>query len=212
MQIEQLGTTPYHQAYDYQMELLQKLHDDDQKDDVCIILEHPAVFTLGRNASDENMHVPETFLQEKGIELIRIERGGEVTYHGPGQIVCYPIINLRRNKLSVVDYIHTLEQIMLDVVLHFGIKAKRDNRNHGIWLGDSKLGSIGIAVRHGISYHGLALNVNLDLEPFAWVNPCGLAGVSMTSMEQELQQALDMKEVESEMIELINQAFRRSTN
>jgi lipoate-protein ligase B len=212
MQIEQLGTTPYHQAYDYQMELLKKLHDDDQKDDVCIILEHPAVFTLGRNASNENMHVPETFLQEKGIELIRIERGGEVTYHGPGQIVCYPIINLRRNKLSVVDYIHTLEQIMLDVVLHFGIKAKRDSRNHGIWRGDSKLGSIGIAVRHGISYHGLALNVNLDLEPFAWVNPCGLAGVSMTSMEQELQQALDIKEVESEMIELINQAFRRSTN
>ena len=212
MQIKQLGTTPYHQAYDYQMELLKKMHDDDQKDDVCMILEHPAVFTLGRNASNENMHVPETFLQEKGIKLIRIERGGEVTYHGPGQIVCYPIINLRRNKLSVVDYIQTLEQIMLEVVLHFGIKAKRDSRNHGIWLGDSKLGSIGIAVRHGISYHGLALNVNLDLEPFAWVNPCGLAGVSMTSMEQELQKSLDIKGVESVMIELINQAFRRSTN
>ena len=212
MQIEQLGTTPYNQAYDYQMELLKKLHEDDQKDDVCMVLQHPAVFTLGRNASPDNIHVPESFLHKKGIKLIRIERGGEVTYHGPGQIVCYPIINLRRNKLSVVDYVHTLEQIMLEVVLHFGINAKRDSRNHGIWLGDSKLGSIGIAVRHGISYHGLALNVNLDLEPFAWVNPCGLDGVSMTSMEQELQHTLEVKGVESVMIEQINQAFRRGIN
>ena len=212
MQIEQLGTTPYNQAYDYQMELLKKLHEDDQKDDVCMVLQHPAVFTLGRNASPENIHVPESFLHKKGIKLIRIERGGEVTYHGPGQIVCYPIINLRRNKLSVVDYVNTLEQIMLEVVFHFGVNAKRDSRNHGIWLGDSKLGSIGIAVRHGISYHGLALNVNLDLEPFAWVNPCGLNGVSMTSMEQELQHSLEIKEVESVMIEQINHAFRRGIN
>jgi lipoate-protein ligase B len=212
VQIEQLGTTPYNQAYDYQMELLKKLHEDDQKDDVCMVLQHPAVFTLGRNASPENIHVPESFLHKKGIKLIRIERGGEVTYHGPGQIVCYPIINLRRNKLSVVDYVNTLEQIMLEVVFHFGVNAKRDSRNHGIWLGDSKLGSIGIAVRHGISYHGLALNVNLDLEPFAWVNPCGLNGVSMTSMEQELQHSLEIKEVESVMIEQINHAFRRGIN
>lgn len=212
MQIEQLGTTPYHRAYDYQMKLLKRLHEDDKKDDVCLILEHPAVFTLGRNASPENIHVPKAFLHKKGIHVIQIERGGEVTYHGPGQIVCYPIINLRRNKLRIVDYVRTLEQIMLEVVLHFGIKAKRDCRNPGIWVGDSKLGSIGIAVRHGISYHGLALNVNPDLKPFDWVSPCGLDGVTMTSMEQELQQALTLKKVESVMIEQINRLFRRTIN
>ncbi len=212
MQIEQLGLTPYHQAYDYQMQLLKTLHDDDQKEDVCLLLEHPSVFTLGRNGSSENVIVSEAFLQKRGIKLIRIERGGEVTYHGPGQIICYPIINLRRNKLSVVEFVHTLEQIMLAVVKHFGIKANRDSRNHGIWLGDRKLGSIGIAVRHGISYHGLALNVNIDLEPFAWMNPCGLSGVAMSSMEQELQQSLNLKEVESIMIEEINLAFGGSIN
>lgn len=212
MQIEQLGITPYHQAYDYQMQLLKKLHKDNQQDDVCLMLEHPSVFTLGRNGSSLNITVSESYLQERGIEIVKIERGGEVTYHGPGQIVCYPITNLRRNKLSIVDYVHLLEHIMLAVVKRFGIEANRDPRNHGIWVGDGKLGSIGIAVRHGISYHGLALNVNVNLEPFAWMNPCGLSGISMSSMEQELQQPLNIDEVQSIMIEEINQAFRGSNN
>ena len=209
LRIEQLGLIPYPMAYEHQMQLVKKLHEGDHGDDVCLIMEHPSVFTLGRNGSPENVTVSETFLRTHGIELIQIERGGEVTYHGPGQIVCYPIINLRRNNLSVVDFIHTLEQIMLGVVQRFGIEADRDTRNHGIWCGDHKLGSVGIAVRHGISYHGLALNVNIDLEPFSWMNPCGLTGVSMGSMESQLQQSLKIKEVESVMIEVIAKAFQR---
>ncbi len=207
LQIEQLGLIPYRVAYDHQIQLVKKLHDGDQENDVCLIMEHRPVFTLGRNGSLDNITVSETFIQAQGVELIRIERGGEVTYHGPGQIVCYPIINLRRNKLSVVDFVHTLEQIMLAVTKRFGIKANRDPRNHGIWIGDRKLGSVGIAVRHGISYHGLALNVNIDLEPFSWVNPCGLTDISMSSMKYELQHSLNIKEVESVMIEEIAQAF-----
>lgn len=204
--VEQLGITPYRFAHDRQMELLKKLHDD-QEENICLITEHQPVFTLGRNGSAENVTVSETFLKKHGVELIRIERGGEVTYHGPGQVVCYPIINLRKIGMSVVEYVHTLEQIMLNVVSFFGLKAGRDARNHGIWVGDRKLGSVGIAVRHGISYHGLALNVNPDLEPFSWVNPCGLKGVSMSSMERELQQPLDIKKVESVMIKEMNLAF-----
>ncbi|MEN8190715.1 MAG: lipoyl synthase [Thermodesulfobacteriota bacterium] len=209
LQIIQSGLTPYRRAYDQQMELLTQLHTGDREDDVCLILEHSPVFTLGRNGSPENVTVSDTFLQDRGIELIRIERGGEVTYHGPGQIVCYPIINLRRNRLTVVEYVQTLEQIMLSAVRRFGIEAKRDPRNHGIWLGDCKLGSVGIAVRHGISYHGLALNVNPDLEPFSWINPCGLSGVSMTSMARELEQEVSIREVELAMIEEIIGAFGR---
>ncbi len=185
------------------MRLLKKLHDDNQAEDVCLILEHPAVFTLGRNGSSENVTVSKSFLAKRDIELIAIERGGEVTYHGPGQIVCYPIINLRRKKLRITEYVDILEQIMLSVVKRFGIQANRDPRNHGIWVKDSKLGSIGIAVRHGISYHGLALNVNIDLEPFSWINPCGLTGVSVTSMERKIQQSLDISEVEFAMKEEI---------
>ena len=205
--VEQLGLSPYRLSYDYQMQLLEKLHRGENEDDVCLILEHPAVFTLGRNGSPGNVTVSEAFLQGRGIELIKIERGGEVTYHGPGQIVCYPIINLRKNKLSVVDFVHSLEQIMLGVVRRFGIAANRDARNHGIWCGDHKLGSVGIAIRHGISYHGLALNVNLDLAPFGWINPCGLTEVAMSSMEGELQQSLDIEGVKEAMIEEIGQVF-----
>jgi lipoyl synthase len=211
LQIEQLGLIPYGLAYDRQMQLLKKLHDGDRENDVCLVLEHPPVFTLGRNGSAEHVAVSETFLRERGIELVRIERGGEVTYHGPGQIVCYPIINLRRNKLSVVEFVKILEKIMLSVVRHFGIEANRDSRNHGIWLGDRKLGSVGIAVRHGISYHGLALNVTTDLEPFSWINPCGLTGVSMSSMENELQKSINIMEVESAVIEEISKAFEPAT-
>jgi lipoyl synthase len=207
--IEQLGLTPYRLGYERQMELLAQCYRGENEDDVCLVLEHPSVFTLGRNASPGNIVVSETFLNQRGIEVIKVERGGEVTYHGPGQIICYPIINLRKHKLSVVNFIHTLEQIMLDVVHSFGLEAGRDSRNHGAWIGDSKLGSVGIAIKHGISYHGLALNVNPDLAPFAWINPCGLTGVSMTSMECELQQPLDIEEVKEVMSEELRNAFKR---
>jgi len=151
------------------------------------------------------------FLRKKGMGLIKIERGGEVTYHGPGQIVCYPIVNLRKNHLGVADYVYLLEKIMLDVASRFGIAANRDPRNHGIWKGDRKIGSIGIAVRHGITYHGMALNVSLDLEPFSWINPCGLKNIQMSSMEKELGVSVHYGDVENAMIEEMNLAFNDST-
>ncbi len=191
------------------MQLIQRLHTDKEADDVCMVLQHHAVFTLGRNGNMDNVTVSRDFLQDRGIELVKIERGGEVTYHGPGQIVCYPIIRLRQNKLTVTEYVHLLEEIMLAVVQRFGITASRDSRNHGIWCNGQKLGSIGVAVRHGISYHGIALNVNNDLEPFSWINPCGLTGVSMTSMEIILQKAVDYEAIESAMISECKKAFRR---
>ena len=119
LQIEQLGLSPYQVAYDRQMQLLKKLHNNDEEDDVCLILEHPPVFTLGRNGLPENVTVSKSFLAERNIELIRIERGGEVTYHGPGQLVCYPILNLRRQKLGIIEFVHTLEELMLAVVKVF---------------------------------------------------------------------------------------------
>ena len=100
LRIEQLGLTPYHLAHERQMQLIEKLHRDENEDDVCLMLEHPPVFTLGRNASSEHITVSKSFLARRGIELIKVERGGEVTYHGPGQLICYPIINLRKKKVA----------------------------------------------------------------------------------------------------------------
>ncbi len=207
IKIIRLGLLAYREAHKQQMQFLEDIHEGRALDDICLILEHPAVFTLGRNGHPENVTVSGEFLRTKGVELIQTERGGEVTYHGPGQIVCYPLINLRRRNLGVAEYVNLLEKIMLQVAAHFGIKANRDPRNHGIWRGDQKIGSIGISVRHGITYHGMALNVNLDLEPFSWVNPCGLMDVTMGSMAEVLQQPLNMKDVETVMTDTISREF-----
>jgi len=154
--------------------------------DVLLLLEHPAVFTLGRRGGRDNLGVSEQFLNDRGIAVVHVERGGDITYHGPGQVVGYPIVNLRDSPLSVTDYVTALEEIMIRAATDFGVAAARDPRNRGIWVKDCKLGSIGISIRHGISFHGFAFNVNLDLGPFDWINPCGLKGIGVTSLEKEL--------------------------
>jgi len=153
--------------------------------DVLLLLEHPPVFTLGRRGGRDNLGVSEAFLDRRGIAVVHVERGGDITYHGPGQIVGYPIIALRGSSLSVTGYVTALEEIMIRAAADFEVAAARDPRNRGVWVGDCKLGSIGISIRRGISFHGFAFNVNLDLAPFDWINPCGLKGVGVTSLEKE---------------------------
>ena len=205
--IEQYGLVDYEQAYEQQLSLVERMCKSPDLPDVCMLLEHPSVFTLGRNGKDGHVGVSEQFLEKQSIKLVKIERGGEVTYHGPGQLVCYPLVNLRSRGLRVADFIFMLERIMLEVAGSFGIMAGRDSRNHGIWVDDRKLGSVGIAIRHGISFHGLALNVDLDLGPFSWIHPCGLADVSMTSMARELGGELNMEMVREKMAETIDTVF-----
>lgn len=209
--VEDCGVIPYRQAHARQMELVELLHRDETREATCLILEHPPVFTLGRNGSPGHVSVDESYLKQRNIELVRVERGGEVTYHGPGQLVCYPVVSLRRIGLSVAEFVHHLEEIMLGLARSHAIAAQRDPRNHGIWVAGRKLGSIGIAIRHGITYHGLAINVNPDLEPFSWINPCGLSGVSMTSMQRELQAPVDSNRVKGELVEEIGRVFGCTT-
>ena len=180
-----LGLQAYPAVHALQVELAARRHRGESPVDLFLCVEHPPVFTLGRHGDRAHLGVSEAFLRERGIEVVPIERGGEITYHGPGQLVQYPIISLRSRRLGVSDYVWLLEELMLRIAADCGVLANRDARNHGVWVGDNKLGSIGIAVRHGVAFHGLALNVNLDLEPFAWINPCGLAGVGMTSLARE---------------------------
>lgn len=180
-----LGVQPYQQVHDLQVDLAAWRHRDAASRDVFILVEHPPVFTLGRNGSSEHLGVSPAFLKERSIDVVTIERGGEITYHGPGQLVLYPIISLRARRLGVAAYVEMLEELMLRVAADFGVQTGRDARNHGIWVGNNKLGSIGIAVRHGVSFHGLALNVAPDLTPFSWIDPCGLKNVGMTSLTRE---------------------------
>ena len=191
----ELPVMAYRKIWNLQLELVAARKDKIINQDVILLLEHSPVFTLGRRGGLGNLIVSENFLKKSGIEVIHIERGGNITFHGPGQLVCYPIIDLRAAGLTVVDYVNGLEEVMIRTATDFGVGADRNSINRGIWVGGNKLGSIGIAIRRGISFHGFALNVNLSLEPFQWIHPCGLQGISMTSLAQEISQQIPMHRV-----------------
>lgn len=165
--------------------------------DVILFLEHPPVFTMGRRGGLHNLRVNKTFLKKKHVALHHVERGGDITYHGPGQLVVYAVINLAQSKLSVVDFVTKIEEVMIRTASDYDVTASRNELNRGIWVGGNKLGSIGIAVRHGVTFHGMALNAKMDLTPFSWITPCGLANVGVTSMENETDVPLSMPQIKA---------------
>lgn len=189
----------YREAWDLQSHLVAARKERVLDRDLVLFTEHPPVFTLGSNGGLNNLTVPEGFLKKAGIPVIRVERGGDITFHGPGQLVVYPIIDLRAARLPVTHYVEKLEEVMIRTAGDWGVEAERNAANRGVWVGNNKLGSVGIAIRHGISFHGLAFNVNISLEPFGWMNPCGLKGVGITSMEQELSDKVSMSRVRGAM-------------
>jgi len=203
-----LGLSVYRATYNLQVALVEK-RKSGEIEDLFLITEHPGVFTLGRRGGRENLTVSEQFLENRGIPLVHIERGGDITYHGEGQLVLYPIIHVRQAGLSVSDYVFLLEEVMIRLAARFGVTAVRDVRNHGVWVSNKKLGSVGIAVRHGVSFHGLALNVNLSLEPFSWVNPCGLRGIEMTSLSRECGREVTLGMVKLYLKDLLADLFKR---
>ena len=163
--------------------------------DVVLFVEHTPVFTLGRRGGMGNLRVSPAFLERSGVPVVHVERGGDITYHGPGQLVIYPIVDLPRARLKVVTFVEDLEEVMIRVAADCGVRAERSPRNRGVWVGEKKLGSVGIAVRRGVSFHGLALNVNPDLTPFQWIHPCGLQEVRMTSLALEGPEVFSLESV-----------------
>ena len=185
----------YRDAWELQGNLIMARKERILPNDIVLFLEHPAVFTLGRRGGRECMLVSDKFLEKAGVQVIQVERGGNITFHGPGQLVVYPIVDLQTAGIKVVDFVSGLEEVMLRTVENWGIAAERNAANRGIWVGPHKMGSIGIAVRRGISFHGLALNVHTDLTPFSWIQPCGLQNVAMTTMQQETAHKLSLEQV-----------------
>ena len=191
----ELPATEYKEAWQLQSNLVAAKYHKTIPKNVVLLLEHPPVFTLGRRGGLNNLRVSENFLKKAVIPVIQVERGGNITFHGPGQLIMYPIIHLQAAKLSVVRYVENLEEVMIRTAADWGITAVRNPLNRGVWVGNNKLGSIGIAIRRGISFHGMALNVNTSLEPFQWITPCGLENTGITSMERELSRNVSMKRV-----------------
>ncbi len=180
-----LGLADYTDVLNFQTRTRQEMIKDPALLDRVFFVQHPRIFTLGKRGGRENLMVSQAFLNDRKIGVVQTQRGGNITYHGPGQAVLYPLVNLERARIGVADFVHGLEEIMRLTALKFNIHAQRDNLNHGLFVKDKKIGSVGISIQKGISIHGLALNVCLDLTPFSWINPCGLENLSMTSMEQE---------------------------
>ncbi|MBG0782086.1 MAG: lipoyl(octanoyl) transferase LipB [Bacteroidales bacterium] len=201
-----LGTMDYQQAWDYQETLFQELiKNKDSRSDAghLLFVEHPHVYTLGKSGSETNLLVNEDFIRSKGASFYRINRGGDITYHGPGQIVGYPIINLDRFEIGVREYIFRLEEAVIHTLAQFNITASRLEGAIGVWLdpeikGKSrKICAIGVRASRGVTMHGFAFNVNTDLRFFDYINPCGFTDRGVTSMEKELGSAQDIEKVKT---------------
>ncbi len=179
-----LGQVEYDRALVLQRAVV-GLRQQDEVPDTLILLEHPPVLTLGRSAKMQNILVSEPDLRRRGIVVRRVERGGDVTYHGPGQLVGYPIFRLESELVSVRRFVAGVEEAIIHALQELGVKARVNPGYIGVWVSDRKIASIGIAVNRRVTFHGFALNIATDLGAFRLINPCGIAGVQMTSVRAE---------------------------
>jgi lipoyl(octanoyl) transferase len=207
MKITDLGCKPYRETWDHQLSLSQALIDGNGEEEVLFV-EHPHVYTLGLHGKANNMLLSQEELQRRGIEFIHIERGGDITYHGPGQIVVYPIINLLNHHLGVKGYVNMLEQIVIDLLASYGVESGRVEGATGVWLGigtprERKICAIGVKCSRFVTHHGFALNINTDLSYFSLINPCGFIDKGVTSLAMELGHTVDMEEVKRRLREII---------
>ena len=215
---EDLGVKSYQPTWDYQETLLAKNtaiksvareHNEDVKltntEHRFIMVEHPPVFTLGKNGKREHVLVSEEQLEKLGIEFFHINRGGDITYHGPQQIVGYPIIDLDKFKTDLGWYLRSLEQVIIDTIAEYGLKGERSAGEAGVWLEPEnpfmarKICAMGIKCSRWITMHGFALNVNPDLSHFEYIVPCGIQGKTVTSLEKELGRKVDYEEVKQKI-------------
>jgi lipoyl(octanoyl) transferase len=190
LKVEWLGRMRYREAWDVQRARHAE-RDAASVPDTLLLVEHEPVLTLGRHARDEHVIAAPDELVRRGIEVIRVERGGEVTYHGPGQLVAYPIVRLRELPVLLRPFVRALELTMADVAARFGVEAAPRPGYPGVWIEQDgprprKLGALGLRVERGISYHGIALNITTRLEDFGLIDPCGMAGLDVTSVAREL--------------------------
>ncbi len=198
MIVKDLGLTPYRETWGLQHDLQNSVANGG--DEYLLLTEHYHVYTLGKHGKQENL-----LLLPSEAECIRIERGGDITYHGPGQLVVYPILNLRAHALGVKAYVDLLEQTVIDTLRDFGISSERVDGATGVWIGvgtpqERKICAIGVKISRGISMHGFALNVNTDLSWFNAINPCGFIDKGVTSIAREVGDVVDMQEVKRKVI------------
>lgn len=207
LEIRRLGRVPYAQALELQEDLRARIGRGEAPETI-LLLEHPDVITYGRGAKDGNTLRGDTDLRRLGYDVFHVNRGGDVTWHGPGQLVGYPLLDLERHGADVHLYLRALEGALIAALGCFGIAARRREGYAGVWLDERrKIASIGVGVRRWLTLHGFALNVSCDLARFEVIVPCGLAGVQMVSMASVLGRDVDLAEVTSCVEDALRKAF-----
>ena len=201
-----LGIVDYETAHDLQKKILQERIDGKCLDHL-ILLQHNPVITIGRSGDNKNILASKTLLESFGITVHEIERGGDVTYHGPGQLTGYPIIDLRSYQKDVHWYLRQLEEVIIRFLSDYNIAGKRVSGYTGVWVGDEKIAAIGVAVKRWVTYHGFALNVNPDLSHFKLINPCGITDKEVTSIVKILGHDVSMEEVEDKVVSAFAEVF-----
>ena len=220
MEIIDFGIGDYRTIWDKQLYLQQRLielkRNHDSGEDYIMLGEHLPVYTLGVHGKASNLLVSDTALKQMKCEIIRIERGGDITYHGPGQLIVYPIIDLEKYNLGVKKYVDLLEESVIILLQKFGIKGERVAGATGVWIDkgtskERKICAIGVKISRFVTMHGLALNVNTDLSAFNAINPCGFIDKGVTSLEKEKGEKIDMEVVKSLYIDIFLQLLKSHT-
>jgi lipoyl(octanoyl) transferase len=207
------GLVPYEEAREAQ-ERIEAARIAGEIPDTLLLLEHPPVYTKGRRAEPAELAMGEDWYRMQGIEVCETDRGGRVTYHGPGQLVGYPVVSMKAYGDNVHAYVRGLERLMIDSLAPHGVEAEVIDGLTGVWVGGRppdgrKIGSIGVHVNRGVTTHGFAVNVNNDLQPFEWIVPCGIDGARMTSLTRELRAEQDMDRYMDLVTELFGRIFDR---
>ena len=200
--VQNIGRKSYKAVWDLQKEMQQQ-RIKGEIDDTLILVEHDPVYTLGKNANED--HLLQS--RDESVDVFNIERGGDITFHGPGQLVGYPILDLSNYKKSVSWYMRTLEQVLIDTLIEFKITAQQNDGLTGVWVGDEKIAALGVRISRWVTMHGFALNVNPDLSFYDGIIPCGIFDHGVTSMEQLLGETQNSDNVKNMVIEKFNKYF-----
>ncbi len=207
-----LNLVEYGKAWELQKRLF-NVRQSNQIEDVFITLQHPPTYTLGRRNKNVNHFLTdEKQLRNKGFSVYRVDRGGATTYHGPGQIVCYPITGMKSYTEDYYCYLRMLEEVMIKTLQDYKIKSRRIQGFTGVWVGDKKVGFIGVKIVGGTTMHGFSLNVNNDLSPFNMIVPCGIQNVMITSLSKLLKTSIDIRKTTNLIIRNFTNVFKVTTN
>ena len=197
----------YEAAHQLQKDILSKRINDEVRD-TLLITEHPPVYTIGKGGNEDNLLIPKDRLETRDIKVHNIERGGDITFHGPGQIVGYPILNIKDLGIGIHGYVNKLEEIFIELLKdEYKIDAKRISEYPGVWVGNNKITALGINVQKWVTWHGFAFNVNTDLSYFDFINPCGIKEKGVTSIQDIIGSKVDMDQIKSKVIEYFKLIF-----